>query len=395
MQHARAKVAHARGHGAQRRALVLSFSDLRTDPRVKRQLSLLREGFDVTAVGFGCPDDPELQCLAVPGPHWSGVAKVAAACLLAAGCHEAAYRSSRSVKAAQVALRDKSFDLIVANDIWALPLALQVKGSAKILFDAHEYAPLEFEESLKWRFFFQRCNENLCRRYLPLADGATTVCEGIAEEYRRVFGVHMAIVHNAPHYQDLQPSDTQDGPIRLVHHGGAIPSRQLESMIEVMRHLDDRYTLDFVLVPSVPRYLESLKATAAGNPRIRFLPPVPMAELPRFLNRYDAGIYLLPPNNFNNRYSLPNKFFEFVQARLAIVVGPSPEMAAQVRRHRMGMVAEDFTPESFARTITGLDRRRITSFKAQTHLAARELCFERSAEVLTAVIDRMLPACAA
>jgi hypothetical protein len=120
-----------------------------------------------------------------------------------------------------------------------------------------------------------------------------------------------------------------------------------------------------------------------------------MTELPRFLNRYDAGIYLLPPNNFNNRYSLPNKFFEFVQARLAIVVGPSPEMAAQVRRHSMGVVAEDFRPESFARAITRLDRAGIARYKAQAHLAARELCFERSAETLSAVIDRMLPACAA
>lgn len=385
----------ARAGGTPGRALVLSFSDLRTDPRVRRQISLLRERFELTAVGFGCPDDAALRCLAIPGPHWTGAAKIAAAGLLAIGCNEAAYRSSRSVQAAQAALRDAHFDLIVANDIWALPLALSVKGRAKVLLDAHEYAPLEFEESLKWRFFFQRCNKYLCRHYLPLADAATTVCDGIADEYRRIFGVRMAIVHNAPHYVDLQPSGAQEGPIRLVHHGGAIPSRQLEAMIEVMRHLDERYTLDFVLVPSVPRYLESLKAAAGGNPRIRFLDPVPMTELPRFLNRYDAGIYLLPPNNFNNRYSLPNKFFEFVQARLAIVVGPSPEMAAHVRRHDMGVVAEDFTPASFARAIAGLDRGQIARFKAQAHLAARELCFERSAEVLIATIDRMLSTCAA
>ena len=50
---------------------------------------------------------------------------------------------------------------------------------------------------------------------------------------------------------------------------------------------------------------------------------------------------------------------------------------------------------SFARAISGLDRQRIAQFKAQAHLAARELCFERGAETLTGVIDGMLPACAA
>ena len=115
-----------------------------------------------------------------------------------------------------------------------------------------------------------------------------------------------------------------------------------------------------------------------------------MHELPGFLNSYDAGIYLLPPNNFNNRYSLPNKFFEFVQARLAIAIGPSPEMAAEVRRYDMGIVADDFTPVSFARAITGLDRQRIAHLKAQADVAARALCFERTAETLMAVIDRTM-----
>jgi len=203
-------------------------------------------------------------------------------------------------------------------------------------------------------------------------------------------GVPMTVIHNSAAYQDLGPSATAGRPIRLVHHGGAIPSRQLETMIETMRHLDDRYTLDFILVPSVPRYLESLKALAAGDARIRFLPPAPMHELPGILNAYDAGIYLLPPNNFNNRYSLPNKFFEFVQARLTIAVGPSPEMAALVRRHDLGVVAEDFTPRSFARAISGLDRERIAAHKARSHAAARELSFENAAAALMQLVERTL-----
>ncbi|HYN27204.1 MAG TPA: glycosyltransferase, partial [Burkholderiales bacterium] len=195
--------AGAGGRGERKRALVLSFSDLRTDPRVRRQLALLCGEFEVTAAGSGCPDDLPVRCLAIPAQHWSGPAKAVAALRLAAGRYESAYWSSRCVKAARNVPQGAGFDLVVANDIWTLPLALDLKGKAKVLFDAHEYAPLEFEESWKWRFFFQRYNEYLCRRYLPLADAATTVCEGIAEEYRRTLGVRMAIVQNAPPYQDL------------------------------------------------------------------------------------------------------------------------------------------------------------------------------------------------
>ena len=372
------------------KALVLSFSDLRADPRVRRQLGLLCERFNVTAAGFTAPAGIPVHSITVPPVHWPGAAKATAALLLATGAYERAYWSSHCVQAARNALKETSFALVVANDLWTLPLAIELSKGAKVLFDAHEFAPREFEESFKWRFFFQRYNEFLCRRYLHRVDAAITVCDGIAEEFHRAFGVHMKVVLNAPPFQELAPSPADPkGTIRLVHHGGAIPSRQLEVMIEAMRHLDDHYTLDFVLVPSVPRYLDQLKSVASGDSRIRFLPPVDMNELPRFLNRYDAGIYLLPPNNFNNRHALPNKFFEFVQARLAIVIGPSPEMAKEVRRYDMGVIADDFTPQSFARAISGLTPQSIAQFKGHANSAARELCFERSATVLTQVINRM------
>jgi hypothetical protein len=379
------------GNARNPRALVISFSNLGADPRVHRQIALLAQRFEVTAAGHAPPGIPGVKFCQVPSRHWTGLRKLAAAALLKLGRFEQVYRSSLTVRTASAALTGERFSLIVANDILALPLALSLRNGAKVLFDAHEYAPLEFEENWKWRFFLWRFNEYLCRHYAPRSDAATTVCNGIAQEYHRLLGIRMTVIHNAPPFERLEPRPgTPTDAIRLVHHGGAISSRQLETMIESMRYLDDRFSLDLVLVPSEPRYLGRLKSLASGNRRIRFLPPVAMHEIPRFLNQYDAGVYLLPPNNFNNRHSLPNKFFDFVQARLAIVIGPSPEMAVYVTRYGMGVVSEDFTPRSFAHAISGLDRERIARFKAQAHLAARELCFERSAESLTAVIDGLL-----
>ena len=373
------------------RALVVSFSNLGTDPRVHRQIALLTDRFAVTAIGHAPPVVPGVTFCAVPEHHWTGIRKLAAALLLKLGRFEQAYWSSQSVQAGSTSLKEERFDLIVANDIFALPLALSLRKDARILFDAHEYAPLEFEESWRWRVFLQDFNVYLCRHYLPLADAATTVCEGIVEEYRRTLGVQMKVIHNAPPYQDLHPSSAKaDDPLRLVHHGTAIPSRQLETMIETMRHLDDRYTLDFVLVPGNPRYLDLLKSLASDNQRIRFLPPVGMHDLPRFLNRYDAGFYLLPPNNFNNRHSLPNKFFEFIQARLAIAIGPSPEMARLVRQYGCGVVAEDFSPRTLAALLNSLSHAQIDRFKQQSHAAAADLCFEKNSVILRDTIDSLI-----
>jgi hypothetical protein len=144
-----------------------------------------------------------------------------------------------------------------------------------------------------------------------------------------------------------------------------------------------------MLVPTDARYLDRLRLIVGKNPRVRLVPPVPMRDLPRYLNQYDLGLYLLPPKNLNDQLALPNKFFEFVQGRLAIAIGPSPEMARLTRQYDLGVVADDFTPRSLAKKLNQLDPKRIDYYKQRSNQAAKELCFERNSEVLVNMINRL------
>ncbi len=269
-----------------------------------------------------------------------------------------------------------------------LPLALKLaRKNTRVVLDAHEYAPLEFEDRWMWRLFFKRYMDASCAKYLPQVQGMMTVCDGIADEYKRRYGVQSVVVTNAPEYHDLPPSVAGADAIRMVHHGGCMRSRHLELMIEMMNYLDHRFTLDFMLMPSEPGYLAYLQNKAKGNARIRFIEPVPMQSLPRFLNKYDVGIFLLPPVNFNYSHALPNKFFEFIQARLAIAIGPSPEMARLVRQYDCGVVADDFSPQAMAKAIAGLSRGQITHYKQQANKAAAELCAENNEQRMLDLVE--------
>jgi hypothetical protein len=115
-----------------------------------------------------------------------------------------------------------------------------------------------------------------------------------------------------------------------------------------------------------------------------------MQELPQHLNRYDIGVFLLPPTNFNYRYALPNKLFEFIQARLAVAIGPSPEMARLVRQYCCGVIADDFTPEALAASLNRLTGADIDRLKQASHAAAKELCFEKNAPILLKMVERVL-----
>lgn len=376
-----------------KKILVISFSWLDRDPRVRRQLALLKENYEVHALGFSSPAMENVSYIPVAYRGRTIREKLRDVVLLKLGRYETFYWSSSYVVEACAALRGRTFDLIIANDLNTLPLALKfARKKGSVVFDAHEYAPREMEDQFAWRFFLGAYAEAMCGKYLPQVPLMMTVCEGIANEYARNFGVKPAVVTNAPVYHDLAPSKVHDGTVRMVHHGVAMPSRHLELMIEIMRLVDKRFSLDFILMPGAPGYLDKLKRMAKGLECVRFLPPVPMETLPQFINQYDLGLYLLPPNSFNNAHTLPNKFFEFIQARLGVVIGPSSEMAHLIKRYGFGVVADGFDPVSLAQTLNGLTADDIIHYKQRANVAAHDLCFEQNAKIILDVVEQALSA---
>jgi hypothetical protein len=118
--------------------------------------------------------------------------------------------------------------------------------------------------------------------------------------------------------------------------------------------------------------------------------PVPYQRLIPETAGYDIGVYILEPLSFNLRHALPNKFFEFIQARLAVAIGPSPEMQALVERHGCGVVAADFDPRSLAAALNALSGEQIEQLKARSHQAASLLNAEANRGRLLAELDRLL-----
>lgn len=371
-----------------KKLLIISFSEIRKDPRVLRQIQLLKNDYELLVAGYGSSPSSDVRFFeihkSVTRPHvkafWAGK--------LLSGMFEWFYWGMPHIRQAKQILEKQNVALIIANDVYALPLALKLANGRPVHLDAHEYSPREFEEKPLWRATFGRLYHYICRRYLSKVSSLTTVAHGIADEYRKQYGVAADVVYNAPTFQAMKPQSLQ-GPIRLIHHGAAISSRHLEVMIEMMGHLPEAQ-LDFMLVETDPRYFLELKTKAAPYSNIRFIPPVGVHEICEVLNRYDVGVYLLPPVNFNHANALPNKFFEFVQARLAIAIGPSQEMASLLNRFQLGVVADNFSPESLAQAIAGMTREKISEYKRNADVAASSLCFEKNGGTFKQMIDRKI-----
>lgn len=366
------------------RLLVLALSPLRGDARVLRQVRLFADRYEVTTVGYGEAPDGVTGHVRVPDDivSWHKDRR-----LLLARRWQAAYDTAPVVTHLREVLQPGRWDVVLANDVETVPLALGL-GAAGVHADLHEYAPRQNEESWRWRTFVAPFQRWLVREWVTRADSVSTVGPALAREYEREFGVRAEVVLNAAPYADRSPTPV-GSPLRLVHSGLARRNRSLEVMLDAVLACRRELTLDLYLVPNDPAYLQELRERVAGRPRVRFHDPVAPHELGDRLAGADLGVFVLPPLTFNYRYTLPNKLFDFVQARLGVVVGPSPEMAGLVRRHGLGVVTEDFSAAALTRALEALTPGQVTGFKAASHAVAREYAAEQQVQGWARAVDAL------
>jgi len=357
------------------RLLIIVFNSLKYDARVKRQIKALTPIYDVDVACY--PSEPvegaSLIILDKPGLGYLQKLRIVVNVLLrnTQGVHRLLfpYDSFRQK------VKDK-YDMILANDIESLPMAFSFDRTVPVVLDAHEYSPKHFEESFKWRMIFQPVILELCRTYLSQVSKMLTVCDSLAEEYSREFNVNPIVITNAPSYADLAPSAVNPDAIKIVYHGGINRPRKIENMIRMMDFLPEQYQLDLILVEpgtmakATREYIENINSMAEAHPQVHLLRPFNPEDVVNNTNDYDIGIFILEPINFNYTYALPNKLFEFIQARLAVFIGPSVEMQRIVEKYQNGRVAADFKPKSLAKVILNTSPAELETMKKNSGNAA-------------------------
>lgn len=365
--------------------LVISYSPLRRDARVLRQIRLLAGDHDVTTVGYGEAPDGVVEHIRIPDEivYWHKDRR-----LLLARAYQRTYDTMPVQRWLRERLPVGEHDIVIADDADTVPLALGLRPRRGVHADLHEFAPRQNEESLPWRLVVAPYYRWLVRTWVTRASSVTTVSPGLVDGYREEFGIDAGLVMNAPPLADLVPTAVGQ-PIRLVHAGNGVPER-LETMLEAMALITSGATLDLYLIDQGTGYVPGLRERYAGSDRVRIHDPVATDAIVATLNAYDVGVYVLPPISFNFRHALPNKFFDFVQARLGLVIGPSPDMAALVREHGLGVVAPDFTPAAFAAAVDALTPERVAEMKAASAAAAPVLCAERQVGGWSDAIHRLL-----
>jgi len=376
------------------RLLILSFFDISVDPRVMKQVRLFAADYEVTTCSPGPVPHPDVTHIELDEawtPHRGRVGNLIDDVAREREWFAWSYRQTPIVRQARKKLAGRRFDAAIANDADAVGVAGSIVGPTRVHADLHEFFPGLPQPDDRLGERQRRYWTWLVRTHCAAAASSTTVGAEIAHRYAE-FGVTPGVVTNATHRRDL-PVRPTGRPIRFVHSGNPFRDRGLGEIMRAVAASSADVSLDLYLMTHNQVELAAVAELADSlGDRIRILEPVSQGELVETLNGYDVGIHVLPPTSENNSLALPNKFFDFVQARLAIIVGPSLEMARIVREHDLGVVTDDFTEESIRRVLDGLTVDVVDRAKRAADTASHALSSESQvgvwADAVASIIEK-------
>jgi len=281
----------------------------------------------------------------------------------------------------------QTWDLIIIEHIDFLPVAceLKEKQKAKLFFDIRDFYPREFEKYFMFRLLEAGYRKAVFNHLLHKCDAVATVSYGLVDALQQDYGIQAHLIRSMPNYEDKPVVPVDKNVIRIVHHGSANADRLLGETIKLVEKLDKRFTLDLYLVGKSDDILK-LKQMAGNNPAIRFHDPVTFDRLIGTLNQYDIGIFFWEPTTFNIKYCLPNKLFEFIQARLMIISTPLPDISRLVNEHKCGLILPSFDLHESVKVINSLKVSKVIEAKNASDEAASILCFQEEKKVLRSVL---------
>ena len=295
-------------------------------------------------------------------------------------------------------------DALHAHDLNTLPVAAALARRLRLplTYDAHELYPemstLSAREAAVWR--------RLERRLAGRADHVVTVCDSIAGELQRRYGVaRPTVLLNCPatngngaagtgragtsgEFVSHTETNSPDGEPIVLYQGGFSPNRGLETLVRAAGELERGR----VVLMGWGRLEDELRALIARErlgERVRIVPPVPPAEVVAAAAGASVGVIPYEPVGLNNTYTTPNKLFDYMAAGLPVVASRLPELVRFVEGGELGLTFEPGDPAALAAALNELlaDPARRERMRERARESARRYTWERESRKLLALYE--------
>lgn len=296
--------------------------------------------------------------------------------------------------------RLKGYDLLIIHEPtffpWkALSQEIDRRDGRGIHVDFHEDHTSSLSRTPLERLIFEKYRDWEFARTKEVLGGATfasvsSCSKSISHRFALELGREVAVLRNSASFQELNAVAPEEGKLSLVHHGVGTRDRGIETYIRTMKYLGPEFHLHLYLVMGLPYKLKiNLLAFVLGvKSRVSVHNPVPTRHIAATIAKHDVALIVIPPVTENERLALPNKLFESIQARLALVVGPNPDIAEVVNLHGLGVVLDSWKSRDLARALRALTHSRVIWHKNNANEASGAMSAEVDEVIFRSTISQ-------
>ncbi len=287
----------------------------------------------------------------------------------------------------------RRFDILLSNDLDTLTanfLSAKIKNKS-LVYDSHEYFT-EVPELVN-RPRVKKIWEWLEKKMVPKIKIAYTVCESIAKIYTEKYGVSFHVVRNIPVSQNIgiREEDKNSSKKIILYQGVLNVGRGLKEVILAMNFINNARLL-IAGDGDIKKELELLVKTEKLETKVEFTGRLTLEELAKLTPQADLGLSIEEDLGLNYRFALPNKLFDYIQARVPVLVTNLPEMAALVRQYKIGEITSSLESKALAEHINSAlfqeEKRKI--WIENLEIAAAELTWEKEQEVIKNIYAQFL-----
>ena len=230
----------------------------------------------------------------------------------------------------------------------------------------------------------------------PTLKLVTAVNTSVAKIYQEEYGNEIVVIRNVPFRRSwekdrvISKESLGIAPHQqvILYQGAVNIDRGLEEVIQAMKFIRSDARLVIAGTGDIVEELQAFVKAEKVPGKVLFTGQIPFQELYRYTLMADIGLSIEKDVSMNYHYALPNKFLDYIQAHVPVLISPFPEMKAILDNYFIGEVLETHDPKHIADKIDGmlLNESRLDLYRENLHRAAKELCWENEAPKLKTML---------
>jgi glycosyltransferase involved in cell wall biosynthesis len=265
------------------------------------------------------------------------------------------------------------------------------KNKIKIVYDAHELFS-ETPEVVR-RPMIRRVWLAIERFVVPKVDAAYTVSQSVADEFERRYGRRFGLIRNLP-LRDvaIRPIDgvIQNHPVNtptpkvgskvVLYQGALNEGRGLENA-----------ELWLIGEGDLSQILRGMVECLGLHEKVKFLGFIVPDELPFYTAKADIGLHISEDKGLSYRYSLANKFLDYIQSEVPQICTQFREYQRLNEQYNVAILIEKTDVQLLVSALNCFLNHEVfyQEIKENCRQAAVELCWEKEEQKLIALYQNL------